>query len=255
MAQVFPLLIKAGEFILEWFIAALSCYRLTPCSGGGGGSACVFFLSFEGNLGPQDPRKGRIILKNYAWRTCNVCNNYYFKAFLEQVIFWSRGPILCFFFFGMCQGTGGILFREYCFGRENSLSSAANSVSSARNSVSSCLPTNNRLKGTHWVRSPKLSEPRKTHWVGFLKPYSPKPYSARLRCVAGPVCIVCVCLRSDSAPALLMWSLRSCQEIFQSRLPTKTRADGSPAFLIVVIGISSRRKLLCVNCQYLKCWK
>ena len=46
-------------------------------------------------------------------------------------------------------GTGGILFREYCFGGENSLSSATNSVSSARNSVSSHLHTNNRLKGTH----------------------------------------------------------------------------------------------------------
>ena len=45
--------------------------------------------------------------------------------------------------------TGGILFREYCFGQENSLSSAANSVSSARNSVSSHLHTNNRPKGTH----------------------------------------------------------------------------------------------------------
>ena len=30
------------------------------------------------------------------------------------------------------QETGGILFREYRFGRENSLSSAANSVSSAK---------------------------------------------------------------------------------------------------------------------------
>ena len=46
-------------------------------------------------------------------------------------------------------GTGGILFREYCFGEENSLSSAANSVSSARNSVSSPLHTNNKPKGTH----------------------------------------------------------------------------------------------------------
>ena len=52
-------------------------------------------------------------------------------------------------------GTGGILFREYCFGRENSLSSAANSVSSAKNSVSLLWHTNNRLKGTHWVRSPE----------------------------------------------------------------------------------------------------
>ena len=60
--------------------------------------------------------------------------------------------------------TGGILFREYCFGGENSLSSAANSVSSARNSVSSLWHINNSLGGTHWVRSPELSEPRKTHW-------------------------------------------------------------------------------------------
>ena len=43
----------------------------------------------------------------------------------------------------------GILFREYCFGRENSLSSAANSVSPAKNSVSSLCHTNNRLRGTH----------------------------------------------------------------------------------------------------------
>ena len=50
---------------------------------------------------------------------------------------------------GVFQETGGILFREYCFGGENSLSSAANSVSSARNSVSSRLHANNRLKGTH----------------------------------------------------------------------------------------------------------
>ena len=46
--------------------------------------------------------------------------------------------------------TGGILFREYCFGEKKaSLSSAANSVSSATNSVSSGLHTNNRLRGTH----------------------------------------------------------------------------------------------------------
>ena len=45
--------------------------------------------------------------------------------------------------------------------------------------------TNNRLKGTHWVRSPELSEPRKTHWARCLKPYSPKPYSARSRNSSG----------------------------------------------------------------------
>ena len=61
-----------------------------------------------------------------------------------------------------------------------SLSFGASSVSSAKkNSVSSRLHTNKRLEGTHWVRSPELSEPRKTHWVWCLKPYSPKPHSAR----------------------------------------------------------------------------
>ena len=76
---------------------------------------------------------------------------------------------------------------EYCFESTvsekkthwASLSFGANSVSSAKNSVSSFWHTNNRLKGTHWVRSPELSEPQKTHWVRCLKPYSPKPYSAR----------------------------------------------------------------------------
>ena len=89
--------------------------------------------------------------------------------------------------------TGSQLFHrkraEYCsestFSEKRthwaSLSSAANSVSSARNSVSSCLHTNNRLRGTHWVRFTKLSEPWKTHWVRCLKPYSSKPYSARFR--------------------------------------------------------------------------
>ena len=78
---------------------------------------------------------------------------------------------------------------EYCFESTvsekrthwASLSFGANSVSSAENSVSSRLHTNNRLKGTHWVRSPELSEPRKTHWARCLKPYSPKPYSVRYR--------------------------------------------------------------------------
>ena len=69
----------------------------------------------------------------------------------------------------------GILFREYCFGRESSLSSATKSVSSARNSVSSLRHRNTRLKGTHWVRFPELNEPRK------LTEHSPKPCSARLR--------------------------------------------------------------------------
>ena len=79
---------------------------------------------------------------------------------------------------------------EYYFGRDNSLtqssaansvSSARNSVSSARNSVSSLWHTNNRLKGTHWVRSPELSEPKKTHRARCLKPCSLKPYAAHFR--------------------------------------------------------------------------
>ena len=78
---------------------------------------------------------------------------------------------------------------EYCFESTvsdkrthwASLSFGANSVSSVKNSVSSLLHTNNRLRGTHWVRSPELSEGKKTHWVRCLKPYSLKPYSARFR--------------------------------------------------------------------------
>ena len=58
---------------------------------------------------------------------------------------------------------------EYCFESTvsekgthwASLSFGANSVSSAKNLVSSPLHTNARLKGTHWARSPELSEPRK----------------------------------------------------------------------------------------------
>ena len=79
-------------------------------------------------------------------------------AFCVGFLFSSLDVLICFVVVAvlvMSQciyviwGTGGILFREYCFGEENSLSSAANSVSSARNSVSSRLHTNNRLKGTH----------------------------------------------------------------------------------------------------------
>ena len=82
---------------------------------------------------------------------------------------------------------------EYCFestvSEERthwaSLSFTANSVSSAKNSVSSLWHTHNRPRGTHWVRSPELSEPQKTHWVRCLKLYSPKPYSTRLRIASG----------------------------------------------------------------------
>ena len=74
-----------------------------------------------------------------------------------------------------------ILLREHCFGRENSLSSAANSVSSAKNSVSSIWHTNNRLTGTHWALALELSEAKKPHWAQCLKLYSPKPHSARFQ--------------------------------------------------------------------------
>ena len=43
----------------------------------------------------------------------------------------------------------GIPFREYCFGRENSLSFWANSVSSVKNPVSSLLHATSRPRGTH----------------------------------------------------------------------------------------------------------
>ena len=61
--------------------------------------------------------------------------------------------------------TGGILFWEHCFRRENSLSSAANSVTSVKNSVSSLWHTNklterNSLRlppGTRWGPKNSLS--------------------------------------------------------------------------------------------------
>ena len=85
-------------------------------------------------------------------------------------------PFFCRMQLQEISETGGIPFREYCLGRENSLSSGANSVSSAQNSVSSLWHTNNRLGGTHWALCPELGEPEKTHWARCLKPYSPKPY-------------------------------------------------------------------------------
>ena len=82
-----------------------------------------------------------------------------------------------------------VLFLEYCFGIENSLSSVENSVSSAKNSASSLWHTSNRLRGTQWFLTLELSGCQKPHWViaiyiysyRCLKPYSPKPYSARFR--------------------------------------------------------------------------
>ena len=56
---------------------------------------------------------------------------------------------------------GNDCFESTVSEEENSLSSVTNSMSSARNSVSSLWHTNNRLKGTHRVRFPELSEPKK----------------------------------------------------------------------------------------------
>ena len=70
------------------------------------------------------------------------------------------------------------MFREYCFGRENSLSSAANSVSSAKKTRWVRFGTKNRLRRTHWVLSPELGEGQKN---SVFEPWSPKPYSARFR--------------------------------------------------------------------------
>ena len=55
------------------------------------------------------------------------------------------------------------MFREYCFGRENSLSSAANSVSSAKKLGEFALAHNNRLRGTHCALYPELGEDQTTH--------------------------------------------------------------------------------------------
>ena len=66
-----------------------------------------------------------------------------------------------------------MLFRESCFGRENSLSSATISVSSAKSSVSPVWHINTRPRGPHWVLSPELGEGQKTHAVLCLKPCFP----------------------------------------------------------------------------------
>ena len=80
--------------------------------------------------------------------------------------------------------TGGILFREYCFGRENSLSSAFRAQWVLRKARWVRLDTHtqkNRQRGTHWVLCLELGEGQRAHWVRRLKPYSRKPYSARFR--------------------------------------------------------------------------
>ena len=78
-----------------------------------------------------------------------------------------------------------------------SLSFGANSVSSTKNSVSSLLHTNKRPRGTHWVLSPNSVRTKKLTESGVLKPYSPKPYSARLRPSWPPFCWVLQWPRPD----------------------------------------------------------
>ena len=82
---------------------------------------------------------------------------------------------------------------EYCFGStvsENSLSlteccgKLGEFCDKLGEFALSLWHTNSRLRGTHWVLSPELGEGQKTHWVRCLKPYSPKPYSARTACVS-----------------------------------------------------------------------
>ena len=66
------------------------------------------------------------------------------------------------------------------------LSSAANSVSSEKNSASSLWHTTHRLRGALTELCLRNSvRVLKTHSVRCLKPYSPKPSSARLRNTVG----------------------------------------------------------------------
>ena len=59
-----------------------------------------------------------------------------------------------------------MLFRGYCFRRENSLSFWANSVSPAKNSVSSLLHTK-RAERNSLSLSPELGEGTKLTELGF----------------------------------------------------------------------------------------
>ena len=63
--------------------------------------------------------------------------------------------------------------------------------------MSSLWRTNNRLKGTQWVRSPELGEGQKTHWARCLKPCSPKPYSARFRFFGGDPNLSKICQKFE----------------------------------------------------------
>ena len=105
-------------------------------------------------------RSGKIVVSDDFSKRCfqRGCRVFVFvsgvlvqkQAFQKES--WQNLPFAIFCSGGCCfmlLESGGILFREYCFGGENSLSSAANSASSARNSVSSHLHTNHRMKGTH----------------------------------------------------------------------------------------------------------
>ena len=145
-------------------------------NGGGGGGGVYNFSLEKGNCTPSRFAlfigcKDKVLINKKTYRlicedTTFLHTNASLLLTIELTLRWCLGAVhsrleLCASYVpqkgeaeGICRDislflvTGGILFREYCFGEENSLSSAANSVSSARNSVSSLLHTNNRPKGT-----------------------------------------------------------------------------------------------------------
>ena len=130
-----------------------SCLAVTDCLGCSSFQVCLvglsvpFVLSFNMVLGQchrvhacrfslwKESLKLWLKLRLKLW--VQNCEKVPVKNFLEAEHDWK-----CFgtvsgrfsnFSFHFSQGTGGILFREHCFGRENSLNSAANSVSLRKN--------------------------------------------------------------------------------------------------------------------------
>ena len=96
-------------------------------------SKCFGAIWQQGRQGRN--RKKETYLGRLAQRTPNKCERYLSTSYL---------------------GTGGRLFREYCFGEENSLSlteicGKLGEFCENKNSVSSHWHTNNRLRRTHWA--------------------------------------------------------------------------------------------------------
>ena len=108
-----------------------------------------------------------------------------------------------------------ILFREYCFGEENSLSFMANSVSSAKDSVSSLWHTNNRMRGTHWVRSPELNEPQETRWESCFETVLPETVFSPCSesCLGGPRVV-------PTAASFFLGIFRSTAQVLKVDNPT-----------------------------------